>query len=160
MQAAKLDQRLGLMIEDRSQGRVLLSGWRLLHPDREDLEKGPDKLIGLRLPLKQRLLGLFMRLAMHLVYLLDQHFPKVIKTSRDMPTEQRCGQRIAFVLFHFKHARRVQSAGFQREGSNSDRGNAGEESGRIHIQRLEPRQPLRPKSYLFECRRARVHFQG
>jgi len=60
MQAAKLDQRLGLMIEDRSQGRVLLSGWRLLHPDREDLEKGPDKLIGLRLPLKQRLLEFFM----------------------------------------------------------------------------------------------------
>src|SRR5262249_449427 len=81
-----------------------------------------------------------------LAYLLDQHFPKVIKTSRDLPTDQRRGQRITFVLFHFEHARRVQAAGFQREGSNSDRGNAGEESGRMHIQRLEPRQPLRPKS--------------
>src|SRR5262249_25403584 len=52
MQAAKLDQRLGLMIEERSQGPVLLSNGRLPHPDRQDLEKGADKLIGLRLPLK------------------------------------------------------------------------------------------------------------
>jgi hypothetical protein len=29
----------------------------------------------------------------------------------------------------------------------------------MQVQRLEPGQPLRPKPYLFECRRARVRFQ-
>ena len=33
MDAAELDQRFGLVIEERSQGRLLLIGGRLIQPD-------------------------------------------------------------------------------------------------------------------------------